>query len=291
MKKISDIKELKVAMLKYAPELASDYRDYVRSSFASMVEELGDTLKGVYNSRNWANVLRAISRCLSEVRLDNKTFRYWIDEDKLNIESIKYGEATALEWYSKTLNKLGKITDVKVTPPSGGDIVITGKVNNKPVRMEQQRIINHSAYGTMFHQFPARIKYGGKAMSEAEYKKIALRIDMLQEKKEAAKKKAIDPLSRPRIYYFDYKVDFYPRYWKPINSPTYVDQKGYTDAKQYGSARGMSEEEAWKKVLKSNKAWEGHHGDPYDPVCTAIYAWNSRPLWKKSSGEVRRVEW
>ena len=39
---------LKKAMLKYAPELAKDYKEFIKSQFKRMKAELGSSLKGVY---------------------------------------------------------------------------------------------------------------------------------------------------------------------------------------------------------------------------------------------------
>jgi hypothetical protein len=169
---------LKVEMLKYAPSLAVDYEIFVRRRFADMVSDLGSILEGVYGSRKWSSTFYGISSNLTQGNVSSISYRekekwpYYIDEKALKVNAKKYGENTALAWYDKMQGKLGDLDNVTVTPPdNSGYVTITGNYKDNSVRIEQQRIINQSSRGLLFHQFPSRIYVNGKTQSEVEYKK------------------------------------------------------------------------------------------------------------------------
>lgn len=175
---------LKTAMLKYAPQLARDYKEFVKKIFKQMQGDLGLGLKGVYSSWKWARTYQGIRANISKKYPTGRGALSPSEYDKipavLNIDALNrnakaYGERVALEWYNKMRLKLGKLSNVKVLyMPRGGDITVTGKYKGKTVTIDQQRIINVSSRGTLFHQFPSRIYVNGKFMSEANYKKQML---------------------------------------------------------------------------------------------------------------------
>jgi len=173
-------KPLREAMLIYAPELAEDYKSFVRNTFNNMKRDLGDNLVGIYNDWRWANTFHSISAnlkrtCPPAVYSYQEVIKYpyIIAEEDLEINAKTYGERIALEWFNKMLTKLVDIDDVIVSEPNnGGNITINGSRCNNNIYIEQQRIINVSKLGTVFHQFPARIYVNGKFYSEAGYKKL-----------------------------------------------------------------------------------------------------------------------
>ncbi len=307
---------LKEAMLVYAPQLAEDYKDFVRSQFKAMHDELGDSLKGVYNSRRWARAFQAIQSSLDQKVENYRDVTYSLDADALRKNAKEYGDRVSLEWYNKLNEKLGDLTDVKVSPPNrGGDVVVDGRHGADRVHIVQQRVFKTSQYGTPFHQFPALIYVNDKFHSEAQYKKrIGARViekpvtqyrcgacgytgrmgdfrsgvGMLSCPKcrrlsvgkvpgtGPSKRPIIDPDSRPKDYKFEFKVDY-------IGTPSMPHNYGRTDTRQY-SAKGMTVEEAWEKVHKQEMR-SGYYSKVYDQRVIAIFAWNDRPIWRESSGE------
>jgi hypothetical protein len=98
---------------------------------------------------------------------------YVINAEKLANHAKCYADATVEEWLGKINAKLGDLVDAEVKRMDGVAFLITGSRNDHKVAIEQRMIVNVSARGTPFNQFPARIRVDGKAISEAAYKKAA----------------------------------------------------------------------------------------------------------------------
>ncbi|KKN72364.1 hypothetical protein LCGC14_0411910 [marine sediment metagenome] len=175
--------ELREAMLRYAPELAKDYKSFVGRVLKQMREDLGPGLKGIYSSGKWARTYQGIRPNVVKrtpsggpvhAMLSSEYDRLpvVIDAAKLARNAKAYGERISLEWYNKMLAKLGSLNGVQVTLNLGrGDIRVRGRRGSDVVTIDQQRIINVSSRGTLFHQFPSRIYVNGKFLSEVSYKK------------------------------------------------------------------------------------------------------------------------
>ena len=274
---------IKEAMLSYAPALAKDYEDYVRRQFKAIVDDLGVELKGVYSSSRWSHPFQAIRDSIhQEVDPSGRSSTYTLDSAKLKSNAKRYGEQVSLEWYGKLREKLGELENVTVSPPNrGGDVVVTGDHKGDKVRIDQQRIFKVSQLGTPFHQFPARIYVNDKFMSEAAYKKVVRGWNVpvvVQEQK--PKREPIDVESRPKKYYFTYLVDL----------PKTPYREASLDNKHRDSARGMTEEEALAKLIKNEERFDRDYPPSqrrhlHDFELDAIYAWNDRLIWRKSSGE------
>lgn len=274
---------LKDAMLVYAPALAADYDDFVRRQFKAIADDLGSELKGVYSSPRWARSFQAIRDSVhQEVSDFGRKSTYSLDETKLKQNTKRYGEQVSLEWYGKLREKLGELENVTVSPPNrGGDVTVTGEHKGDKVRIDQQRIFKVSQLGTPFHQFPARIYVNGKFMSEAAYKKVVRGWNVpVVVREQKPKREPIDVESRPKKYYFTYLVD--------------LPKTPYRDAsvnnKHSDSARGMTEEEALIKLKKNEERFDQDYPPSqrrrlHDFELDAIYAWNDRLIWRKSSGE------
>jgi hypothetical protein len=172
---------LRDELLRRAPELAEDYKRFVRHTFKRMQEALGETLKGVGSSWTWSRTYDAIKGNLKQdwggrsVLMYEESLKipYQINEEALGRNAQAYGERVALEWYNKMRAKLGDLESVTVVDAgTGGDVLIKGRIKGHDVAVEQHRIINASSRGLLFHQFPARIYVDGKFMSEAAYRKL-----------------------------------------------------------------------------------------------------------------------
>ena len=279
---------IKEAMLAYAPALSRDYEDYVRRQFKAITDDLGVELKGVYSSSRWARPFQAIRDSLhQEISNLGRSSTYSLDETKLKKNAERYGEQVSLEWYGKLREKLGELENVTVSPPNrGGDVVVTGEHEGDKVRIDQQRIFKVSQLGTPFHQFPARIYVNDKFMSEAAYKKLVRGWNIpvvIREQK--PKREPIDVESRPKKYYFTYLVDL----------PKTPYREASMDIKHRDSARGMTEEEALAKLKKNEERFDRDYPPSqrrhlHDFELDAIYAWNDRLIWRRSSGEPNPYE-
>jgi hypothetical protein len=80
----------------------------------------------------------------------------------------------------------------------------------------------------------------------------------------------IDPLSRPRIFKFNFKKDIIATAWRP-------EIIGQADQE---SARGMTPEEAMKKIIRQEMNY-GYYLKVYDFELISIRAWNQNLLWSK----------
>ena len=274
---------IKDAMLSYAPAITKDYEDFVRRQFKAITDDLGVELKGVYSSSRWARPFQAIRDSThQEVAPSGRTSTYSLDNTKLKHNAERYGEQVSLEWYGKLREKLGELANVTVSPPNrGGDVVVAGEHKGDKVRIDQQRIFKVSQLGTPFHQFPARIYVNDKFMSEAAYKKLVRGWNVpVIVREQKPKREPIDVESRPKKYYFTYLVDL----------PKTPYREASMNNKHRDSARGMTEEEALAKLKKNEERFDRDYPPSqrrrlHDFELDAIYAWNDRLIWRRSSGE------
>jgi hypothetical protein len=81
--------------------------------------------------------------------------------------------------------------------------------------------------------------------------------------KEPSKRIPIDPMSRPRKFYFIFKVDSIE------NKKTRIE---------YSDASGMTEEEARNKIIRQYMRY-GYYSKVYDFELQKILAWNYNRLW------------
>lgn len=175
---------LKETMLQYVPELEQDYKEFVREKLKLMQGNLGPALPRVHSSHKWVRLFQSIRGNLRKDHptggsglsfLVYDTIPYIVAESALERNAKAYGERVALEWYNKMTSKLGDTSVTHVSEPTrGGDLIIKGRLSGSDIRLEQQRIINVSSRGLLFHQFPARIYVDGKFMSEAVYKRLMI---------------------------------------------------------------------------------------------------------------------
>ncbi len=271
---------IKNEMLKYAPALALDYKNFVTKTFESIEKQFGIDLKGIYNSYSY-RTFQGIRCNLKQTQIEYNKYIYEIDNDLLERNSQKYGIDTALLWYEKMICKLGDLDNVTVTPPNNsGDVTITGTHIDNKIIIKQYPIINMSKYGTLFHQFPARIYVNGKAQSENEYKRTLLGWNVKPIVREQKPKRApIDVDSRPKQFYFTFKVDVPAHNGYPANLGIAYRH----------DAKGMTADEALTKIIKNETRFDRDYPESqrckvYGFELDAVYAWNSRPLWKKSQG-------
>ena len=168
---------LKAAFMARAPELAADWADYVRRVYANVATDFPDGVpywvaSGTRHHSAINNILR--DGCNSkEVTslLGQKTYMLVLDEAYLTIKAKAYGDEAALNWFHKTNAKLGDVSGVEMGAP-GSNMQVVAERSGKKIVLDQQRIINCSPKGKLFHQFPSRLYVEGKFTPESAYKKL-----------------------------------------------------------------------------------------------------------------------
>jgi hypothetical protein len=162
--------DLNEALAAYKPVLTERYSDLVRSYFARMVKDHGESLKGISGSWTYAKTYRGL---VSE-NLTTENGAKSINGDTLARNAAAYADAAIDGWKDKINAKLGELNEADVARLNGVAFSISGRDSvGRRIDIEQQMIFKISTLGTPFNQFPARIYVDGKFTSEAAYKRIA----------------------------------------------------------------------------------------------------------------------
>ena len=99
-------------------------------------------------------------------------YKRYLDEKRLNSNARHWAEKQVESMASKTLSKIGDLEEAVLTFRGGGNFTISGKVNGKKVRAEQQTVVKfHGRTGKMFAQFPMRLYVEDKFTTASAYKK------------------------------------------------------------------------------------------------------------------------
>ena len=153
------------------PELAAMYVARARYAYEEAVRAFGPSHRGVYNSgmaRNYKALVAPNCTSLGN-RIDSENV---LDEVKLARNAERYADAVATEWEGKLVAKLAELEDATCHALDGMGFYLTGTRLGHKVAIEQSMILNVSVKGTLFNQWPARIRIDGKASSEAKYRKL-----------------------------------------------------------------------------------------------------------------------
>lgn len=166
--KAADLREQLEA---YKPELANTIERQVFATVQSLKETYGPDMRG----KNWQGQKASQSKAWERYR--SLTTR---DPDG-NVEpvhelmadyALAQAGAVVDAWGEKITSKLSDLQNTTVRHLDGHRFAITGERDGKKIRIEQDMIINYSALGTAYNQFPARIYVDGKFHPEAAYKKL-----------------------------------------------------------------------------------------------------------------------
>lgn len=111
---------------------------------------------------------------------------YHIDQTAAADKGREYADATIDAWHDKIMYKVKDLQNSTIHHIDGNRFMISGERDGKQIRIEQDMIINRSANGLLFNQFPARIYVDGKFHSEAAYKKLT-GDDAIEKQAKAAK--------------------------------------------------------------------------------------------------------
>ncbi len=170
---------LKEAFEAQAPALAREFVEYIRKIEAGAREAFPDGIPHYVSAtgpkaifRDSIAILRTLSDTVTKRGQDGKEMHTLVlNEGKLAREAEDYGARTALQWFHKTNQKLGDLQNPVLISDRDGQVHVKGERGGQAVELVQQRIINVSPLGKLFHQFPSRIYVGGKFMTEEAYAK------------------------------------------------------------------------------------------------------------------------
>ena len=169
------ITNLEAAMLAHKPALQADYARQMRRVYNNLVAAYAGESKNIRkaaNSFDHFHMWAVIREVVSYVEQDFATVAIVLNDARVEAVAEALAVEAVEEWRGKLEAKLEGATDAECTYFAGNYITIHAKFNGKPVKIEQQRILNHSPKGKLFNQFPALIYVDGKKVSEAAYKKM-----------------------------------------------------------------------------------------------------------------------
>jgi len=159
--------------VEYHELIKSDYIDYVSKTFQRMVDDLGPSLKDVYNSWDWAVRFKTCIR-QNVINTPDEGSRqdknYKIDPVALERNAIYYADLAIGTLRAKINRKVGEFDSHDEPYLSDSRVFINGIINGHSVQLRQSIIVNVSKRGVLFNQFPMRLTVDGKRMSEAEFK-------------------------------------------------------------------------------------------------------------------------
>lgn len=169
---------LKAAFEAQAPDLAAEFESYMRSTYAALQKNFPDGVPAYLESRSPYRHEVALLQTVCDIRrkepavIGSMDHIMVLDEGALTSRAEAYGLSTALQWFYKTNQKLGDLQSPVLVKDRDGYVHVKGERDGKKVELVQQRIINVSPLGKLFHQFPSRIYLDGKFMTEEAYAKL-----------------------------------------------------------------------------------------------------------------------
>lgn len=162
---------LTAALEAQAPELSATFAKMIRARYDRCVDRFGPALRGIHNSAEYGfakNTLGLVTKRQGD-RMGDPVL---LVEEKLVAFCDRLADETVKAWLGKIEAKMGDLDAAEVHRVNATSFIITGTRAGRAVRIEQQMIVNVSSKGTLFNQFPARIRVDGKALSEAKYRAL-----------------------------------------------------------------------------------------------------------------------
>ncbi len=151
------------AIQEHKPQIAARFAENVQRQHAWLVGKYGPGLKKMSN-----DAAKHYQASLADVCDRNRE----IVPSLVDAAAKQYADDVAEALQSKIMGKAGDLQNPAVASIRFPNFVLVGEMKGKPVRIEQNMIVNTSTLGTLFNQFPARIYHDGKFVSEAQYKTI-----------------------------------------------------------------------------------------------------------------------
>lgn len=164
------------AMEEQRPDLKARYKQNVRNTYDGLAKKYGPTFKDIfknyYDYRIYQSILTSLKQKENPNRKPWEEGEYVIDEGRLEKNADDNATFVIQKWHFKIDSKIGELDNATCKQLDSTSFLITGERWGKSVEIKQDAIINRSKYGVPFYQYPARITYDGKAMSESEYARM-----------------------------------------------------------------------------------------------------------------------
>ncbi|QBQ74416.1 hypothetical protein BcepSauron_036 [Burkholderia phage BcepSauron] len=157
---------VRAALDAQGPALVAQFEDYVSARHAQAVAKFGPLLAGIARDKAWSKFYASTLRACTNG--DGS-----INAERLRARAADYARAVRDSVEHKVMSKAGDLKDPAFQSITGYEFLLTGRTPvGQRVVINQRIIINTSVRGEIFNQFPARIRIGGRAVSEAEYKRV-----------------------------------------------------------------------------------------------------------------------
>jgi len=159
---------IRQALEAYLPKLEAAVVARLTYSFEEITRLFGPAHRGVYNSTRgkfYAATLQPVTTRAGNTFSDPVS----LDAAKLTAFAQASALATIDAWEAKLTEKVGDLDEPTVKHGGGYMFLVIGYRKGKRVVIEQDMILNVSAKGNLFNQFPARIYLEGKFISAAKF--------------------------------------------------------------------------------------------------------------------------
>lgn len=180
------LSQMTPAFDKIKPGLIRDFKHYHEQSW-KIVQPLFDTPegreqlfpRGAGRGRNrvtnaLSTVVRYCNRSASRYATDADRAKLPPDLDwaKMDADAIKYADDQVAAFVYKLLRKVGDLNNANVLDADASrfEFRIIGELQGHKISVSQNRVLNCSPLGTLYHQWPAKIYVDGKFTPEAAYK-------------------------------------------------------------------------------------------------------------------------
>ncbi len=157
------------AVMAHKPFLVADYKQWITGLHERMLNALGTDKAQWKKSPRYKGWKNTYDNLLAPVMNGTE-----LNASALSTAATQYADAVAEGMAAKITGKAGDLQDPTIKHLDGHHFVVHGTMHGKPVSIWQNVIVNVSKLGTVFNQWPARIRYDGKAVSEAEFKTAQL---------------------------------------------------------------------------------------------------------------------
>lgn len=186
--KVDRKREIVARRIQDNPSIVALFRGPIREELTAQITEFynrtADALLEKFGAENPKGALDAMLKETesrerrSELRALYASYLDLISDGARNAARIAHlaamdAEAESEAQLGKMLLKLGRTVVDEAKIRAGGELMVWGNLDGLDISIEQRRILNWSALGKPYHQWPSRIYVKGVFWTEAAFAKIA----------------------------------------------------------------------------------------------------------------------
>lgn len=173
---MANINEIVATFDQLKPAVAADFTAMVTQQVEDLIARYPTNMSKL--GSEWGrdgNTYRNVSRFINGIYKQHKDEKLALNTTYLAKQAAQYADDAIAAFTYKLVQKLGDLTNVEIKDLRINSFTfrITGKLGDREVYVEQNRIINVSPKGTLFHQWPSLIYVDGKKTSEKAFKALA----------------------------------------------------------------------------------------------------------------------